>query len=70
MLQDSLWHSAVSVGNTPGYEPVCHINGPHCQKRATGICWDCMKLVCFTCGESHYYEANEMRGGYYRRKEE
>ena len=46
-------HDAISIGNTPGYEPVCMVKGPGCQGRAVAICWECVVLTCFTCAVDH-----------------
>ena len=58
-------HSAVSIGNTLGYEPECMVGADGCQKRVCAICWDCVLLVCFACGLGHYadrgYDARENR---------
>lgn len=49
-------HDAISIGNTPGYEPVCMVKGPGCQGRAVAICWECVVLTCFTCAVDHDVE--------------
>ena len=56
-------HSVISFGNTPDYEPRCRVNGPGCQGRAVGICWDCVLLTCFACGAAHRDNLSNEGGG-------
>ena len=53
-------HSVISIGNTPGYEPECMVEGEGCQGRACGICWDCVLIMCFACGVAHCDEPRRM----------